>query len=85
MSIIITNITEDHIPDGLNNYVVKINNRVICYFEHVRSYDGLARCLRDAADAVADAGERTNEKRIDIDDLAKVCGLIREYKELPDD
>ena len=50
MSIIITNISEgEGIPD---RYVVRVNQDLICYFDHTRTADGLAQCLRDAADAV---------------------------------
>lgn len=36
---------------GVNQYEVRLNKRVIAKFEHCRT-DGLAQCLRDAADAV---------------------------------
>lgn len=50
MSIIITNITSDSgWPD---RYILRINQNVICEFIHIRKHDGLAQCLRDAADAV---------------------------------
>ena len=52
MSIIITNISDDQMTTGVQNYVLRINKKVICYFKHNRSYNGLAECLRDAADAV---------------------------------
>ena len=51
--IAILNVTPDGGPaTGLNQYELRINRTVICTFEHERSYSGLARCLRDAADAV---------------------------------
>ena len=37
---------------GERNYEIKINNDTICFFKHYRR-DGLAECLRKAADAVA--------------------------------
>ena len=50
MSIIITNITEGNgSPD---RYAVRVNQDLICYFDHTRAIEGLAQCLRDAADAV---------------------------------
>lgn len=53
MSIVIINVSPDDAPDiGANQYEVRINGRVICQFEHDRAPDGLAACLRDAADAV---------------------------------
>lgn len=57
MSIIIHNITTSHKPTGINNYEVLINRKHICFFDHDRSFDGLAECLRDAADAVDAAGD----------------------------
>ncbi|MCP4393913.1 MAG: hypothetical protein GY804_06550 [Alphaproteobacteria bacterium] len=68
MSIIITNITNEHVPVGENQYVVRINQRVICEFSHRRTYNGLAQCLRDAADAVEAQGARSDDQ-IDIEEL----------------
>ena len=49
MAIIIQNISgDDASPSGVNHYQLRINQQVICEFEHDRS-KGLARCLRDAA------------------------------------
>jgi len=56
MSIIITNISTHDDPVGLNQYVLRINRSQIVLFDHVRS-DGLAKCLRRAADA-AEKAER---------------------------
>lgn len=53
MSIIIQNISPEGAPmTGPNRYQVRINQTVICEFEHDRQRNGLAQCLRDAADAV---------------------------------
>ena len=52
MSIIITNISSDEQSSELDDYMLRINDNVICLFQHKREIDGLARCLRDAADAV---------------------------------
>ncbi len=38
-------------PGGWRLYEVRINRELICHFHHKRS-DGLATCLRKAADAV---------------------------------
>lgn len=38
-------------PTGVRRYRVQINRKLICEFDHVRE-DGLAVCLRKAADAV---------------------------------
>lgn len=51
MSIIITNIDKHPRETGSHEYVVKINRDTICYFTHNRE-DGLATCLRRAANAV---------------------------------
>lgn len=42
---------QDKNPGGLRNYEVRINHKVICTFTHYRR-DGLAECLRKAAEAV---------------------------------
>lgn len=55
--IAIINITPDAHLTGPNTYRVQINREVICEFEHNRTYDGLAQCLRDAADAVEQSGD----------------------------
>lgn len=61
MSVVITNISRHGDMQGLNQYVVRINNDpVIARFDHVRS-DGLAACLRRAADAV-DAAAKDDRK-----------------------
>tara|TARA_R100000365_G_C2748614_1_gene80763 strand:- start:11039 stop:11263 length:225 start_codon:yes stop_codon:yes gene_type:complete len=63
MAVIIQNISSHDDMIGSNDYVVRINNQTIAYFGHVRS-EGLATCLRKAADAVdaaeADADESRN-------------------------
>lgn len=55
----IVNVTKDATKTGVNNYEVRVNNRVIATFEHERSCGAAAQCLRDAADAV----ERCSEER----------------------
>lgn len=54
MSIIITNVSKHDDLAGLNDYVVRINQREVGRFQHIRK-EGLAACLRRAADAVDDA------------------------------
>lgn len=44
MSIVITNISNTFSEKGLQVYVLKINNKEICRFTHVRA-DGLSQCL----------------------------------------
>lgn len=52
MSVVITNVSEHDDAEGVNSYVVRINHQpAIARFDHVRS-EGLAVCLRKAADAV---------------------------------
>ena len=48
----IVNVTPEYKPEGVNQYEVRINRRVLARFEHERTPNGAAQCLRDAADAV---------------------------------
>tara|TARA_R110000850_G_scaffold48912_2_gene120945 strand:- start:4668 stop:4940 length:273 start_codon:yes stop_codon:yes gene_type:complete len=58
MSIIISNISDESAPmSGTNSYEVKINRELILKFTHNRQHDGLAQCLRDAADAIDEHSE----------------------------
>ncbi len=61
MPIIINNISDDQSPVGVQDYELLINKKLICTFNHDRSHDGLAQCLRDAADAVEALGPRQGE------------------------
>lgn len=45
-------------PDGERYYDVRINDRIITQFQHRRG-DGLAECLRKAAQAVEDKFSET--------------------------
>lgn len=66
MAIIIQNISGDNFDyTGINQYQVRINNKVIAEFQHTRS-EGLAKCLRLAADAVEDPMrvEKINEYKM---------------------
>ena len=48
----IVNVSDEDAPlKGINEYELRVNNKVICTFEHNRSFRGLSQCLRDAADA----------------------------------
>ena len=52
MSVIIWNISNpEQLQSGECEYQLRINENVITYFDHFRP-DGLAKCLRAAADAV---------------------------------
>ncbi len=79
---IITNITNDHIPVGENQYVVRINNCVICEFLHNRTYNGLAQCLRDAADAVEAQGAR-QDGQVDIEELIEAMDALESKSTTP--
>lgn len=46
----IVNVTKEAQP--LDDYEIRINQRVIGTFQHKRSYQGAAQCLRDAANAL---------------------------------
>lgn len=51
MSVTINNVSERPSEAGINYYEVTIGPQVIATFAHIRA-DGLAACLRHAADAV---------------------------------
>ena len=51
MSIIIRNVSTHSSPIGVHHYELYINERLIVGFAHQRE-EGLAKCLRRAADAV---------------------------------
>lgn len=57
---------------GWRHYEVRINKQVICRFRHKRS-DGLAVCLRKAADSVDE--HQLQEQREFMDALLKICTL----------
>lgn len=57
MSIIIQNITNGS-PE-LDHYLIRVNQDVICEFDHLRGPKNLAQCLRDAADAVETERKRS--------------------------
>lgn len=66
MAIIIQNISGDNFDyTGINHYQIRINQKVIAEFDHTRS-EGLAKCLRLAADAVEDPMrvEKVNEFKL---------------------
>lgn len=51
MPIIIQRLSDSPVKEK-DEYRVCINNELITTFWHQRSHEGLAQCLRDAADAV---------------------------------
>jgi hypothetical protein len=60
--LVIVNVSDKDAPGiGLNQYEVRINRNVIATFEHERGYNGAARCLRDAADAVEKCSKENQE------------------------
>lgn len=57
---------------GTNHYEVRINEKVITKFSHER-IQGLAKCLRDAADAVEAKREADIEAILKLANMAKQC------------
>lgn len=55
----IVNVTKDRYA-GIDDYEIRVNQKVIGRFQHTRSYNGAAQCLRDAADALDASGEDRN-------------------------
>lgn len=51
---------------GPNKYRILINSTVIAEFEHDRDWDGLATCLRDAADAVEKSRTNRSAQMLDM-------------------
>jgi len=68
--IAIVNITEGGIKEGINQYRIQINDRMIAKFEHDR-YKGLEQCLLDAAKAV---------KKQNLLDIVKLYEMLEETK-----
>lgn len=59
MSVTITNVGPyDGDPGGERNYEVRISGKLLAEFKHRRD-DGLATCLRKAADAVEENRNRS--------------------------
>ncbi len=59
--IIVHNISKEYSSTGWQQYEVKVNDKLICTFDHKAS-NGLAECLRAAGDAVED------KKNIDMEE-----------------
>jgi len=67
----IVNVTEDDNQE-LDDYEIRINQKVIGKFKHKREFNGAAQCLRDAADALdADPDFERNQF---------LCGCITENR-----
>ena len=62
--ITIINMSPERPAMGIHKYHLLINNKLVVEFEHKRNYGELARCLRDAADAVEKAEEEKITKLI---------------------
>lgn len=74
--IAIVNVSEDAPMLGINTYEVRINRTVITTFNHDRKRDGMAQCLRDAADALdAQTAQNRIELMKTIDSIRKVGGF----------
>jgi hypothetical protein len=70
MPIIIENITDVPTSQGSNQYRIRVNQKVIAEFSHMRE-QGIAECLRRAAEACEDP------KRIErIDDYEFIRQLL---------
>lgn len=75
--IAIVNVSPEDAPTvGLNDYEVRINSRVICTFQHERKFEGLAQCLRDAADAVDK--QVVEDKAWSFQQLMDLCSRLNE-------
>lgn len=59
---------------GLNDYELRINDRVMVTFPHKRQTNGLSACLRDAADAM-DAKTIEDERRFNALILSQVANI----------
>ena len=60
--IIVHNISEEYSLTDWQRYEVKVNDKLICTFDHKAS-NGLAECLRTAGDAVEDKKNIEEEER----------------------
>lgn len=63
--IAIVNVSTHDDPCGVHEYEVRINREVITRFEHVRE-DGLAVCLRKAANAVEAARPEPADRMLGV-------------------
>ncbi len=73
--IVINNIDKNPRNIGPHQYVLRINAKEICSFSHNRE-DGLATCLRKAANAVAMVDDK--------DLLDFMIGCMEEWQEQPE-
>ncbi len=65
MALWIQNVTPDDRPDSEpHDYIVRINQRELARFKHVRSL-GASECLRAAADAIDKASADATEQLLD--------------------
>jgi len=59
----VVNVSPEDAPDtGINQYEVRVNNKVNAGFEHDRQYGDAAQCLRDAADAIEKAQQEKYDR-----------------------
>ncbi len=73
----IVNVSDEDAPTrGVNKYELRINQRVMCEFEHAHGVGNLSQCLRDAADAFdkrqKDIEERNLEPMYILDTLLRM-------------
>ncbi len=74
----IINVSTDSALTGDQDYELYINQSLICTFTHDRSSDGLAQCLRDAADAVDKV--RMSERAVTLHDVYKFIDDLKKGK-----
>ena len=72
----IVNVTENDSQE-LDDYEIRVNARVIGRFKHMRGYEGAARCLRDAADAL-DARASTSSDEL-LESLIPVFKRMQDH------
>lgn len=64
--IAIVNVSDEDTPIcGVNKYELRINQRVMCEFEHDRDVGNLSQCLRDAADAFDKRQKEIEERNLE--------------------
>ncbi len=61
---------------GKNQYEIRINQRVIGEFEHERTPDGAAQCLRDAADALEKFPKMEQDRMLEA-----LLEIMRKYED----
>ena len=82
MPIIIENISIHAHAEGINQYRLRINEKLIVEFEHDRSYNGLSQCLRDAAEAVDALGYRDGDREyLSYEEMMEIIEKLKVSRE----